>query len=106
MTDDAVTVTFTVTGFERIEGHWLGAVGTNASVTAAVQLVCVAVSLYIGYPEFPMAPLLAINIAVAMARKGLDAERSNWREAAQRQHVVETLAERWQGEEARTEQMG
>lgn len=41
---------------------------------------------------------------VAMARKGLDAERSNWREAAQRQHVVETLAERWQGEEARAEQ--
>jgi flagellar FliJ protein len=38
---------------------------------------------------------------VALARKALDAERSNWREAAQRQHVVETLAERWQGEETR-----
>jgi flagellar FliJ protein len=41
---------------------------------------------------------------VALARKALEAERSNWREAAQRQHVVETLAERWQGEEARAEQ--
>ena len=40
---------------------------------------------------------------VALARKALDAERSNWREAAQRQHVVETLAERWQGEETRAE---
>ena len=40
---------------------------------------------------------------VALARNALDAERSNWREAAQRQHVVETLAERWQGEEARAE---
>jgi flagellar protein FliJ len=38
---------------------------------------------------------------VALARNALDAERSNWREAAQRQHVVETLAERWQGEETR-----
>ena len=40
---------------------------------------------------------------VAQARKALDAERSHWREAAQRQHVVETLAERWQGEETRAE---
>lgn len=38
---------------------------------------------------------------VALARKALEAERSHWREAAQRQHVVETLAERWQGEETR-----
>jgi flagellar protein FliJ len=40
---------------------------------------------------------------VALARNALDAERSNWREAAQRQHVVDTLAERWQGEETRAE---
>lgn len=38
---------------------------------------------------------------VAAARKALDAERDNWREAAQRAHVVETLAERWQTEETR-----
>jgi flagellar FliJ protein len=38
---------------------------------------------------------------VTLARKALEAERVNWREAAQRQHVVETLAERWQGEETR-----
>jgi flagellar FliJ protein len=38
---------------------------------------------------------------VAQAQKALDAERSHWREAAQRAHVVETLAERWQGEESR-----
>jgi flagellar protein FliJ len=40
---------------------------------------------------------------VALARNAVEAERSNWREAAQRQHVVETLAERWQGEETRAE---
>jgi flagellar FliJ protein len=38
---------------------------------------------------------------VAAARTALDAEKNQWREAAQRQHVVETLAERWQGEETR-----
>ena len=38
---------------------------------------------------------------VVLARKALEAERSNWREAAQRQHVVDTLADRWQGEETR-----
>ena len=38
---------------------------------------------------------------VAAARSALDAEKNQWREAAQRQHVVETLAERWQGEENR-----
>ena len=38
---------------------------------------------------------------VALARGTLDAQRSQWREAAQRTHVVETLVERWQGEELR-----
>ena len=38
---------------------------------------------------------------VAAARNALDAERGHWREAAQRTHVVETLVERWQGEENR-----
>ena len=40
---------------------------------------------------------------VAAARRALDAERDNWREAAQRTHVVETLVERWQGEETRAQ---
>jgi flagellar FliJ protein len=38
---------------------------------------------------------------VALAQKVLDAERSTWREAAQRAHVVDTLAERWHTEETR-----
>jgi flagellar FliJ protein len=38
---------------------------------------------------------------VAGARQALEAERGQWREAAQRTHVVETLVERWQGEESR-----
>jgi flagellar protein FliJ len=38
---------------------------------------------------------------LAAARRALDAERDHWREAAQRTHVVESLVERWQGEETR-----
>ena len=38
---------------------------------------------------------------VSLAQGVLDAERSNWREAAQRAHVVDTLAERWHSEESR-----
>ena len=38
---------------------------------------------------------------VALARSALEAQRTHWREAAQRSHVVDTLAERWQGEESR-----
>jgi flagellar FliJ protein len=38
---------------------------------------------------------------VTLARTALEAQRSQWREAAQRTHVVETLVERWQGEELR-----
>lgn len=37
------------------------------------------------------------------ARKALDAEKNHWREAAQRSHVVDTLAERWQSEETQAE---
>ena len=52
--------------FERIEGHWLGSLGLNSTVTAAVVITTVAVSLYIGYPQFPMVPLLGINVTVAV----------------------------------------
>src|SRR4051812_14263292 len=38
---------------------------------------------------------------VTLAQRALENERSNWREAAQRAHVVDTLAERWQSEELR-----
>ena len=40
---------------------------------------------------------------VASAREALEAERARWRGAAQRAHVVDTLAERWQTEETRAE---
>jgi len=38
---------------------------------------------------------------VNLARAALETERTRWREAAQRAHVVDTLAERWHSEEMR-----
>ena len=38
---------------------------------------------------------------VVLAERALENVRSQWREAAQRAHVVDTLQERWQHEESR-----
>jgi flagellar FliJ protein len=45
--------------------------------------------------------LVAQADVVKEARAALDAVRAQWREAAQRAHVVDSLAERWQHEETR-----
>jgi flagellar protein FliJ len=45
--------------------------------------------------------LAAQGEVVKQARAALDAVRAQWREAAQRAHVVDSLAERWQHEETR-----
>ena len=47
--------------------------------------------------------LVAQAQVVAQAHAALDAVRMQWREAAQRAHVVDTLAERWQSDEQRAE---
>jgi flagellar FliJ protein len=45
--------------------------------------------------------LVAQAEVVKQARAAVDAVRAQWREAAQRAHVVDSLAERWQHEETR-----
>jgi flagellar FliJ protein len=40
---------------------------------------------------------------VEQARAALDAVRVQWREAAQRAHVVDSLADRWQSEESQAQ---
>jgi flagellar FliJ protein len=47
--------------------------------------------------------LIAQAEMIVQARAALDAVRAQWREAAQRSHVVDSLAERWQAEESRAE---
>lgn len=51
--------------FERIEGHWIGAIGMNTIVTFGAVLVFVIIAVGLTIPDIPVAPLVAGNIAVA-----------------------------------------
>ncbi len=44
--------------FERIEGHWLGALGMNTIVSFTILFVVVVAGLVLSAPDFEMAPLL------------------------------------------------
>lgn len=52
--------------YERIEGHFIGAIGINTVVSFTVMLISLVVSLILTFPEFPLVPLLAWNLAVAI----------------------------------------
>ena len=51
--------------FERIEGHWIGAIGLNTIVSFGALLVFLIVAVALTLPDIPVAPLVAGNIAVA-----------------------------------------
>ncbi len=52
--------------FERIEGHWLGALGLNTIVSFATLFVVVVAGLVLSAPDFRMAPLLGTAVATAL----------------------------------------
>lgn len=52
--------------FERIEGHWSGSLGVNTIVSFAVLLMVLAGGMVATFPEFPVVPLVAANVAVAV----------------------------------------
>ncbi|MDH4278965.1 MAG: DUF983 domain-containing protein [Acidimicrobiia bacterium] len=51
--------------FERIEGHFIGAVGMNTIMSLGTLLITLVVSLVVTFPEFPVVKLVVINVAVA-----------------------------------------
>lgn len=51
--------------FERIEGHWVGAVGINTIVTFGTMGVFAAGGLIATYPDFAVVPLMIIGVAIA-----------------------------------------
>lgn len=53
--------------FERIEGHWIGAIGINTIVSLGVLLLTIVVGLVATFPDFPVGPLVALCVAVAVA---------------------------------------
>lgn len=52
--------------FERIEGHWIGAIGLNTVVSFAALLVVVAVGTAWTVPTVPLVPLLLAAVSTAL----------------------------------------
>lgn len=52
--------------FERIEGHWIGAIGLNTIVTFGVLLVSLVVSFILTFPDFPVVPLMVFHVGLAL----------------------------------------
>jgi hypothetical protein len=52
--------------FERIEGHWLGAIGINTIVSLGAVLVALVAGLVATFPELPLLPLITANVTVAV----------------------------------------
>jgi hypothetical protein len=51
--------------FERIEGHFAGAVGINTVVSIVVLFVVGIVGFLLTYPELPLTPLVTTAVATA-----------------------------------------
>lgn len=52
--------------FERIEGHWLGALGMNTIVSFAALFVVLLAGFVITYPDFPVGTLIGVGVATAI----------------------------------------
>lgn len=52
--------------FERIEGHWIGAIGINTIVSFGMLLVSLVVSFIVTFPDFPVVPLMIFHTALAI----------------------------------------
>lgn len=52
--------------FERIEGHWLGALGLNTIVSFAALFVVVVAGLVLSHPGYAMVPLAVAAGATAV----------------------------------------
>lgn len=54
--------------FERVEGHWIGAIGVNTVCTMGLMLIVLAVVTFSWFPDPPpIGPLLVALIVIAVA---------------------------------------
>lgn len=51
---------------ERIEGHWMGALGMNTIVTFFALFTTIVVGVAVTYPDMPTVLLMAIAVTVAI----------------------------------------
>lgn len=53
--------------FERVEGHWIGAIGVNTVCTMGLMLIVLGGVTFVGYPDPPpTAPLIAGLLVIAL----------------------------------------
>ncbi|MEL7207465.1 MAG: DUF983 domain-containing protein [Actinomycetota bacterium] len=52
--------------FERVDGHWIGAIGLNTVVSFASLLIVVAVGTALTIPDVPLVPLLTASALTAV----------------------------------------
>ncbi|MFT7599248.1 MAG: hypothetical protein ACI8TP_002177 [Acidimicrobiales bacterium] len=52
--------------FERIEGHWIGAVGINTIVTFGLLAIVLVSGFIITFPEFPVGRLIFLGVGVSI----------------------------------------
>lgn len=53
--------------YERVEGHWIGAIGTSTVCVMGLMLIILAVATFSVYPDPPpIAPLLGAEILIAL----------------------------------------
>ena len=47
--------------FERIEGHWIGAIGINTIVSFGILMLSMVVSFVATLPDLPVVPLMIVT---------------------------------------------
>ncbi len=66
--------------FERVEGHWIGAIAMNTIVAFGLMLLALVGGIVLTYPDVPFLPLAvsAVGIAVVVPLVFLPASRTLW----------------------------
>ena len=52
--------------FERVEGHWIGSLGTNTTVIFALMLIVLLTVSLIAYPDPVVAELLIVEVTIVL----------------------------------------
>jgi uncharacterized protein (DUF983 family) len=66
--------------FERLEGHWIGALAMNTIVAFGLMLGSIVVGIFLTYPDVPFLPVavVAVTIALVVPLAFMPASRTLW----------------------------
>lgn len=66
--------------FERVEGHFIGAIAMNTIVAFGLMLVAIVVGIVLTYPDVPFLPVATVAVAIALVvpLAFLPASRTLW----------------------------